>query len=66
MGGSKNALRATALVFTFVALWHDLSYTLFAWGWAVTLFLLPEMVARKLVPAKEVGRPMYHMGLCVG
>lgn len=52
MGGSQNAFRATLVVFTFVALWHDISWSLLAWGWAVTLFLLPEMIARRIWPAE--------------
>ncbi|CAO1624089.1 unnamed protein product [Sympodiomycopsis kandeliae] len=55
VGGSKNTygLPATLLVFTFVALWHDLSLKLLTWGWVVTLFLIPELLARKLFPWKE-------------
>jgi D-alanyl-lipoteichoic acid acyltransferase DltB (MBOAT superfamily) len=45
---------ATFLVFTFVALWHDLSFRLLAWGWLVTLFIIPEITARALVPEKKV------------
>lgn len=40
-------------MFTFVALWHDLSFRLLAWGWLVTLFILPEIAARALVPANK-------------
>ena len=54
VGGSKNALLATALVFTFVALWHDLSLQLLTWGWAVSLFVVPEMLCRKLFTAEKV------------
>ena len=54
VGGSKNALLATALVFTFVALWHDLSLQLLTWGWAVSLFVVPEMLCRKLFTTEKV------------
>lgn len=54
MGGSQNALGATALVFTFVAIWHDLSWTLLAWGWAVSIFIIPGMVAGKVWPPEKV------------
>lgn len=53
-GGAKRVVLSTFLVFTFVALWHDLSFRLLAWGWLVTLFILPEIAARVLVPAKTV------------
>ena len=45
---------ATLLVFTFVALWHDLSFKLLAWGWLVSLFILPELIARRIVPYDKV------------
>ena len=41
-------------MFTFVALWHDLSFKLLAWGWLVSLFILPELLARRLLPASKV------------
>ena len=54
VGGSKNAVLATLLVFSFVALWHDLSFKLLAWGWLVSLFILPELVGRRVVPYEKV------------
>jgi hypothetical protein len=54
IGGASNLLPATVLVFTFVALWHDLSFRLLAWGWLVSLFILPELLARRLVPVSKV------------
>jgi D-alanyl-lipoteichoic acid acyltransferase DltB (MBOAT superfamily) len=35
-------------VFTFVAVWHDISLKLLAWGWLISLFILPEIIATKL------------------
>ena len=55
VGGGRNAALSTLLVFTFVALWHDLSFKLLAWGWLVSLFILPELAARKLLPFAKVG-----------
>ena len=55
-GGLKGTLRAVAnyiAVFTFVALWHDLNLRLLIWGWLVVLFILPEVTARALFPAKR-------------
>lgn len=54
LGGSKNVVLATVSVFTFVALWHDLSFKLLAWGWLITLFIVPELIARKLVTEEKV------------
>ena len=39
----------SVVVFSFVALWHDLSFRLLAWGWLVVLFILPELGARWLL-----------------
>ncbi|KAJ5928849.1 Glycerol uptake protein 1 [Penicillium verhagenii] len=46
-------IRNLLLVFTFVALWHDINLRLLVWGWLVTLFVLPETVGRMLFPAKR-------------
>jgi D-alanyl-lipoteichoic acid acyltransferase DltB (MBOAT superfamily) len=56
VGGAKRVVLATTLVFTFVALWHDLSFKLLAWGWLISLFILPELVARRLLPFDKVRR----------
>lgn len=54
IGGATHAAWATLVVFTFVALWHDLSLKLLTWGWVISLFVLPEMAARKFVSYEEV------------
>lgn len=54
LGGTKNVAITTTLVFTFVALWHDLSLRLLAWGWLVSVFILPELLAATLVPQSKV------------
>ncbi|KAK6906198.1 hypothetical protein I203_100183 [Kwoniella mangroviensis CBS 8507] len=64
VGGSKNTILATALVFTFVALWHDLSFKLLAWGWLVSLFILPELSARKVFKESKYGQQWYYRHLC--
>jgi len=49
LGGSKQSIARqvcnTFCVFTFVAVWHDLSPQLFVWGWLLVLFFVPEMAA---------------------
>ena len=40
-------------VFTFIAIWHDIQLRLLMWGWLVTLFVLPEIVAGMLFPPKK-------------
>lgn len=46
-------IRNFLLVFTFVALWHDINLRLLMWGWLITLFLLPEALAGWLFPARR-------------
>ncbi|KAL2891498.1 Glycerol uptake protein 1 [Ceratocystis lukuohia] len=53
------------LVFTFVALWHDLKMRLLIWGWLVVLFMLPEMIATFLFPRKKwMDRPETYRRIC--
>lgn len=62
MGGARNTfgIPATLLVFTFVALWHDLSLKLLTWGWLVTLFIVPEIAGKSLVPASKYGHLWWY------
>ncbi|KAI2132908.1 inducible alternative oxidase 2 [Ophidiomyces ophidiicola] len=65
LGGSRNEQGQNTLsskvrgifnflvVFTFVALWHDINLRLLMWGWLVTLFVLPEIIASMLFPAHK-------------
>lgn len=55
------------IVFTFVALWHDISLNLLAWGWMASVFVVPEILAKQLVPGKVYGdrawyRPLAALG----
>jgi len=54
LGGTRRLAATSVLVFTFVALWHDLSPRLLAWGWLAALFILPEVTARKALPPSLV------------
>lgn len=40
-------------VFTFVALWHDISMNLLIWGWLIVLFMMPEIIAGYIFPRKK-------------
>jgi protein-cysteine N-palmitoyltransferase HHAT len=76
LGGSDFRTVATTarsianyiLVFTFVALWHDIQLRLLIWGWLVVFFFLPEVIATLLFPARKwESRPTaYRMLCCVG
>lgn len=52
-------------VFTFVAVWHDINLRLLMWGWLITLFVLPEVIATMLFPAHRWrDRPTAYRYLC--
>lgn len=63
-GGGKKRLRSMLLVFTFVALWHDLSFKLLTWGWLVCLFVLPEVGAKWLVSSSRYGERWWYRHIC--
>ncbi|KAF9450468.1 glycerol transporter [Macrolepiota fuliginosa MF-IS2] len=60
LGGAKNVIMNTILVFSFVALWHDLTFRLLAWGWLVSLFIIPELLARWLIPSTKYERTTWY------
>ncbi|KAF8556486.1 MBOAT-domain-containing protein [Imleria badia] len=64
LGGTKNVAITAALIFTFVALWHDLSFRLLAWGWLVSLFILPELLAATLLPQSKYGKHGWYRHVC--
>lgn len=58
-------IRNFLMVFTFVALWHDINLRLLMWGWLVTLFVLPEVLGGMLFPAHRWrSRPTAYRVLC--
>ncbi|CAG8978149.1 hypothetical protein HYALB_00012011 [Hymenoscyphus albidus] len=64
VGRLQTVVNYTA-VFTFVALWHDISLNLLVWGWLIVFFMLPEIVAGYVFPEKkwEGNRTAYRV-LC--
>ncbi|KAF7355629.1 hypothetical protein MSAN_01480200 [Mycena sanguinolenta] len=63
-GTTHNQILNTLLVFTFVALWHDLTFRLLAWGWLVSLFIVPELVASYVLPESKYGREPWYRHAC--
>ncbi|KAI9673989.1 MAG: glycerol transporter [Caeruleum heppii] len=56
--GQARAVLNFLAVFTFVALWHDINLKLLIWGWLITLFILPEILASYLFPERKwAGHP---------
>ncbi|KAL2130272.1 hypothetical protein VTI74DRAFT_6689 [Chaetomium olivicolor] len=76
LGGSsfrtaRDAARSVVtylVVFTFVALWHDIKLNLLIWGWLIVVFFLPEIAAGYLFPRRkwESKPTAYRMLCCVG
>ena len=50
----------SVLIFTSVALWHDLSPRHLAWGWFTALFILSVVMARRALPS-EVRPPQFSI-----
>ncbi|KAI4245882.1 MAG: hypothetical protein LQ352_006494, partial [Teloschistes flavicans] len=51
--GKARAIFNMLAVFTFVALWHDIQMKLLIWGWLITLFVLPEVLAGYAFPKRK-------------
>ncbi|RCI06031.1 glycerol transporter [Rhizopus stolonifer] len=64
LGGTKYMAYNMWLVFTFVALWHDIELKLLAWGWLISLFLLPEIIASKIFSERKYGDKPYYRFVC--
>ena len=46
LGGKDKKLFNMWIVFSFVALWHDLKLNLLIWGWFICFFLVPEITVK--------------------
>lgn len=54
LGGSSNRIINSLIIFTFVALWHDIELKLLAWGWLIVLFIIPEVACTSYFCTAEV------------
>lgn len=63
-----SAVRSVAsylLIFTFVALWHDIQLRLLVWAWLIVLFIVPEALATIAFPRRRFeGRETKYRMLC--
>ncbi|KNG52720.1 MBOAT-domain-containing protein [Stemphylium lycopersici] len=53
LAGKARSVGNYLAVFTFIAVWHDIQLRLLMWGWLVTLFVLPEIIAGYVFPARK-------------
>jgi len=66
LGGARTRLANVWVVFTFVALWHDLEWRLLAWAWLFALAMAPEAAAKwagrqRWCIADKGGAPFRHL-----
>lgn len=54
LGGSQKKLLNVWVIFTFVAIWHDLEWKLLSWAWLTCLFFIPEMILKSTASALQV------------
>ncbi|XP_057469511.1 membrane-bound O-acyltransferase gup1 isoform X1 [Actinidia eriantha] len=54
LGGSQRKLLNVWVIFTFVAIWHDLEWKLLSWAWLTCIFFVPEMIAKSAANAFKV------------
>lgn len=64
LGGSQRPIVNSLIVFTFVAIWHDIQLRLLIWGWMVVFFVLPEVTAGLIFPRKVWGSHKIYRHLC--
>ncbi|GME35176.1 Membrane bound O-acyl transferase MBOAT [Neofusicoccum parvum] len=71
MGGSGRgrSMLSTMInylaIFTFVALWHDIQLRLLMWGWLISFFVAPEILASVAFPKRKwQDRPTAYRYLC--
>ncbi|PHT98689.1 hypothetical protein BC332_32348, partial [Capsicum chinense] len=64
LGGSQTKLLNVWVIFTFVAVWHDLEWKLLSWAWLTCLVFIPEMIVKSttntLKVESSVGKFLYH------
>ncbi|KAJ1947550.1 glycerol transporter [Kickxella alabastrina] len=64
LGGRKTSTWNTFVVFTFVALWHDLTMRLLQWAWIIALLFLPEGLATWYFGKSQWSRKPYFRFIC--
>ena len=46
LGGKQKKIINTFIIFSFVALWHDLKFNLLLWAWCIYTSLIPEIIVK--------------------
>ena len=53
LGGKDKKLLNTFIIFSFVALWHDLKFNLLLWAWTIYISLIPEIIIKSYFNREE-------------
>ena len=53
LGGRKKRIFNTFIIFSFVALWHDLQFNLLIWAWFIYICLIPEVIIKSYFNAEK-------------
>ncbi|KAL6552313.1 hypothetical protein OROHE_007677 [Orobanche hederae] len=53
-GGSQKKMLNVWVIFTFVAVWHDLEWKLMSWAWLTCIFFIPELLVKSAASALQV------------
>ena len=67
LGGSRYKIVNIWIVFGFVALWHDLTLNLLAWGWGMCIFIMPEVVVKAYFASPKMAefrKTLYYSWMC--
>nr|KAJ0193140.1 hypothetical protein LSAT_V11C800420350 [Lactuca sativa] len=54
LGGSGRKLLNVWVVFTFVAIWHDLECKLLSWAWLTCIFFIPETLLKSTTTSFQI------------
>ena len=53
LGGRQKKLLNTFIIFSFVALWHDLRLNLLLWAWGIYICLIPEIIIKSFFARED-------------
>lgn len=64
LGGRHTSKWNLFPIFSFVALWHDVNWQLFAWGWLIPLFILPEVAGGFVARRLQLSNSLHYRHYC--
>ncbi|KAL2931911.1 putative membrane-bound O-acyltransferase C24H6.01c [Bienertia sinuspersici] len=61
LGGARTKMLNVWVIFTFVAVWHDLEWKLLSWAWLTCIFFIPEMLLKSAAKAFQVESTLWKI-----